>query len=86
MYIKNISTGAIEIVSVDNSGVEGDEDSYNASLSSDGSYVAIESDVALVTGGTVQNVMCLFHHHLHHQHQMTPPLPLAAVAVVAVVL
>lgn len=47
VFIKNISTGAVERLSISISGPE-DDDSYNASLSSDGSYVAFDSDVELI--------------------------------------
>jgi len=47
----------IERVSVDNSGVQGNNNSHNPSISSDGRYVAFESYAAnLVTGDT--NTSC----------------------------
>lgn len=43
IYVKNISTGAIEIVSVDDDGIEGGSSSRAPFISGDGRFVAFES-------------------------------------------
>ncbi|MBW1642621.1 MAG: PD40 domain-containing protein [Deltaproteobacteria bacterium] len=53
VFIYDRDTDTIERVSVDNSGVQGNNNSYNSSISSDGRYVAFHSEAAnLVTGDT----------------------------------
>jgi len=53
VFVYDRDTDTIERVSVDNSGVQGDDVSEYPSISSDGRYVAFESDAAnLVTGDT----------------------------------
>jgi len=53
VFVYDRSTDTIERVSVDNSGVQGDDVSEYPNISPDGRYVAFESDAAnLVTGDT----------------------------------
>jgi len=53
VFVYDRVTDTIEMVSVDNSGVQGDDGSYNPSISSDGRYVAFTSYATnLVTGDT----------------------------------
>jgi len=53
VFVYDRDTDTIEMVSVNNSGVQGDDVSEYCSISSDGCYVAFESDAAnLVTGDT----------------------------------
>jgi hypothetical protein len=44
VFVRDRRTGVTERVSVDSSGIEGDKDSYAASISADGRFVAFESD------------------------------------------
>ena len=53
VFVKDLGTGAIEVVSLDPSGALGDGDSAEASLSADGRYVAFTSRAGnLVAGDT----------------------------------
>ena len=53
VFVYDRDTDTIEMVSVDNSGVQGDDNSYDPSISSDGRYVAFQSRATnLVTGDT----------------------------------
>ena len=43
VYVKNLSTGEIDIVSINNAGLAGNQDSFLPSISNDGRYVAFAS-------------------------------------------
>jgi Ca2+-binding RTX toxin-like protein len=51
VFRKNLQTGAIRLVSTDAAGVQGDLDSFNASLDASGRYVAFESWAANLVSG-----------------------------------
>lgn len=60
IYLKNLATGALEHVSLTNSGLDGNGDSEGASISADGRYVSFSSLATNLVGGDSNGVDDLF--------------------------
>lgn len=60
VYVKNRLTGAISLASADAAGTEGNGSSYDPSISSDGNYVAFESDATNLIAGDGNGVRDVF--------------------------
>jgi VCBS repeat-containing protein len=60
IFIKDLTTGAVSIVSVDANGIQGNANSMNFTFSPDGTKVAFDSAAAnLISGGTTGNQVFL---------------------------
>jgi Tol biopolymer transport system component len=67
VYVLNRTTGVTERVSIDSTGVQGNNDSTGASISSDGRFVAFTSDADnLVTGDTNFDIDVFVHDRATH--------------------
>lgn len=55
IYLKNLTTGALEHVSLTNSGLDGNGDSEGAAISADGRYVSFSSLASNLVGGADTN-------------------------------
>jgi Tol biopolymer transport system component len=62
IFVHDRQSGETTRVSVSSTGVEADDRSYYASISSDGRYVAFESDAANLVGGDTNGRMDIFVH------------------------
>lgn len=60
IYLKNLTTGALEHVSLTNSGLDGNGDSEGALISADGRYVSFSSLATNLVGGDSNGVDDLF--------------------------
>ncbi len=60
IFVHDRQSGATERVSLDSSGVPGNEHSYNPSISSDGRYVTFESYASNLVGGDTNNELDIF--------------------------
>ncbi len=64
IFVHDLQTGETVRVSVDSSGNEGNSDSYSPSISSDGRYVAFESDASNLVTGDTNGIFDIFVHDL----------------------
>lgn len=64
VYVKTLSSGAIEVASVDSQGVQGTNDNQSSSLSADGSVVAFESGSSNLVPGDGNAAVDVFARHL----------------------
>jgi Tol biopolymer transport system component len=64
VFVHDRATGATERVSVDSAGTAGDDQSYSASLSADGRFVAFTSDATNLVAGDTNGWTDVFRHDL----------------------
>ncbi len=62
VFARDNTTGAVERVSVDSTGTEGDDDSYSPSMSEDGRYVAFDSLASNLVPGDTAGTADVFVH------------------------
>ena len=62
IFVHDRQTGQTTLVSVSSSGVQGNGNSYSASISSDGRYVVFGSDADNLVAGDTNNVIDVFEH------------------------
>jgi Ca2+-binding RTX toxin-like protein len=60
VFLKNLATGAVTLVSSDAAGVEGNSSSYGSSLSANGRYVVFESTATNLVAGDTNSVFDVF--------------------------
>ena len=60
VFVRDLSTGTTQLVSVDNSGAQGDAGSFNPSISADGRYVAFASSADNLVSGDTNGVTDVF--------------------------
>ena len=71
--VMNLVSGAVERVSVDNAGVQGDRGSYTPSISADGRYVVFASDARNFDSGDTNGLSDLYvHDRVSHRTRRVP--------------
>ncbi len=60
VFVRDLSTGTTQLVSVGNSGAQGDAGSFNPSISADGRYVAFASSADNLVSGDTNGVSDVF--------------------------
>lgn len=56
VFVKDLATGAVDLVSRSSAGVQGDDDAYSPSISADGRYVAFTSGADNLVSGVTSGV------------------------------